>query len=314
MTQIFSIPQVQRMLGLGLLAVSVLSHADGLSWEEWQDVRSKGVTTLQLTIDNDSLLLKKDDGFYTSGNRVVTSYVLSTAQQSITYGWQLGQDLYTSSDIKLLPAQIAKNDHPYAGWLFAGLYREFADFSGTGSRIAFDLGCLGPCAGGEWSQTHLHRLIQQPLPQGWSTQLRNEWGVVVSGDWTPVRWSPGAGIDLTPRLKGRFGNIFTDAATDVTLRLGALNPLPQQSASYAFLRGEAKLVGYNATLQGGYFNNQATGITPKHSVGELELGYVWRAGSYGASASILRRSNEIKELSNGTGAQNFARLQFVYAM
>ncbi|MCU6435433.1 lipid A deacylase LpxR family protein [Undibacterium sp. Jales W-56] len=299
---------------MSLLLATSLSYAEGLSWNEWQEVHAKGATVLQLTIDNDSLLLKKDDGFYTSGNRIATSYVLSSAKQAISYGWQLGQDLYTSSDINLLPNQIAKNDHPYAGWLFAGAYREVNDAGGAASRIGLDVGCLGPCAGGEWAQTHLHRLIRQPLPQGWSTQLRNEWGMVASGEWTPARWTLMPGMDFAPRLKGRFGNIFTDAATDVSLRLGSLNALPQQAASYAFLRGEAKLVGYNATLQGGYFNHQPTGVTAKRSVGELELGYIWRAGSYGASASILRRSNEIKELSNGSGAQNFARLQFVYAM
>lgn len=218
----------------------------------------------------------------------------------------------------MTPAQIPKNDHPYAGWLFGGIYREAANTEGQLSKVGLELGCLGPCAGGAWTQNNLHRIIKQPLPQAWSTQVSNEPGFVLSGEWTPLRWTASSILDISPRIKARFGNIFTDAGADMTLRVGALNALPQQPAQYAFLRAEAKEVAYNATLQGGYFNHQRdeqnTGITPKRSVGELELGYFWRTPAYVISASVLRRSNEIRELSNSVGAQSFARLQFFYAM
>ncbi len=297
---------------------SVQSQASDLSWSEWQDVHAKGSAFLQITIDNDSLLLTDKDRFYTSGNHLSQTFFLKTSNQEVSYTWQVGQDLYTASDIKLTPAQIPKNDHPYAGWLFGGIYREVANTEGQGSKLGLELGCLGFCAGGARTQNNLHRIIKQPLPQAWSTQVSNEPGFVLSGEWTPLRWTASSIVDISPRIKARFGNIFTDVGADMTLRVGALNALPQQPAHYAFLRGEAKEVAYNATLQGGYFNHQRdeqnTGITPKRSVGELELGYFWRTPAYGISASVLRRSNEIKELSNSIGAQSFARLQFFYAM
>ncbi|MDE2428485.1 MAG: lipid A deacylase LpxR family protein [Burkholderiales bacterium] len=284
------------------------------SWQEFKQVRDAGRSVWQLTIDNDSLLLKKDDGFYTSGNKIAQTFVHNTDLQSVSYGWYLGQDLYTASDINLLPSQIAANDHPYAGWIYGGVFRETMKASGQSLRFGLELGCLGPCAAGEWSQTHLHRLLHQPLPQGWSTQLKNEWGAVLSAEVSPGRLLPMSGVDLTPKLKARLGNIFTDASAELTLRAGHLNVLPEQSASYGFARVELKAVAYNATLQGGYFNDEHTGISPKTAVGEIELGYLWRDGKYGLGASVLRRSNEIKELSNGTGAQNFARVQIFYAM
>ena len=299
---------------LALLASSAFADNGLPSWEEFKQVRQAGKSFLQVDIDNDSLLMKKDDGFYTSGNRIGQTYVQGSNGQSLTYGWRIGQDLYTASDIKLAPKQIAAIDHPYAGWLYAGIFREKNQASGESQRLALDIGCLGPCAGGEWTQTHLHRLISQPLPQGWSTQLRNEWGVVLSGEYAPLRYAPLSWLDMTPRFKGHFGNIFTDASAELTLRAGSLNALPEQAASYAFLRGELKAVGYNASIQGGYFNKPTLSVTPKTMVGELELGYLWRNDSYGLSASVIRRSNEIRELSNGQGAQNFARLQIFYAM
>ncbi|MES2046968.1 MAG: lipid A deacylase LpxR family protein [Pseudomonadota bacterium] len=284
------------------------------SMDEFRRVDASGVTVLRLTIDNDSLLLNKDDGFYTSGNQISARKMLNNAQQSVIYGWQFGQDLYTASNINLAPDQILAVDHPYAGWLYTGVFREFADKTGTASRIGVDLGCLGPCAGGARTQTQLHKLIDQPLPQGWSTQLQQEWGAVLSGEWSPARWQLAKNIDLQPRVKARFGNIFTDASIETILRLGQLNDLPEQTANFGFLRGEMKAVGYDATLQGGYFKNQALSVHPQRMVGELELGYQWRAINYGLLASVIRRSSGIKELSNALGEQNFVRLQFNYVI
>ena len=302
------------ILMLYSVANSALAQDIFPSMSEFQKANTEGVSILRVTIDNDSLLLNKDDGFYTSGIQISSRKVMTSAQQSVIYGWQLGQDLYTASDIKLRPEQISSIDHPYAGWLYGGAYREVSDVTGAGSRIALDLGCLGPCAGGARTQTQLHRSINQPLPQAWSTQVHQEWGAVLSGDLSFSRRGFGPNIDLQPKLKARFGNICTDASADLTLRFGQLNSLPEQAAHFAFLRGELKVVGYDATLQGGYFTNQAMLIHAQRSVGELELGYQWRSINYGLNASVIRRSTGIKELSNTLGAENFVKLQFNYAM
>lgn len=314
MNQIKPVLKFALPLFVCLFAASAGAQETLPSWDEFVQVRQTGKTTWQMDIDNDSLLLKKDDGFYTSGNRIGQSFTKASATQALTYGWRLGQELYTASDIKLTPGQIAKIDHPYAGWLFAGLYREKNEANGSSQHLGLDMGCLGPCAGGEWTQTHLHRLLKQPLPQGWSTQLRNEWGAVLSGEYSPGRIVTMSHVDIAPRLKGRLGNIFTDASAELMIRAGNLNGLPEQPASYGFLRTELKAVAYNASIQGGYFNHQTTAVKPKSLVGEFEIGYLWRGENFGASASFIRRSNEIRELSNGQGAQNFARLQFIYAM
>ncbi|GGC99475.1 lipid A deacylase LpxR family protein [Undibacterium terreum] len=307
---------LSKLLAASFAFVSISSFAQSVlpSWQEYQDVRAKGISVWQLDIENDSLLFNDKDGFYTSGVRLGQRNVFNTQSTSTIYGWRIGQELYTASDTKLLPSQLSPRDHPYAGWLFGGIYKESADANGRSFRLGLDIGCLGPCAGGDWAQTHLHRLLHQPLPQGWSTQLGNEWGAVFSGEWSPLRWTPASYMDVTPVIKGRFGNIFTDAAAGVTVRAGVLNALPEQRANYAFARVEAKAVAYNATIQGGYFANEHTLVDPKRGVGELELGYVWRGEQFGVNVSIVRRSNEIRQLTNGEGAQNFAKILFSYAL
>lgn len=282
------------------------------AWHEYQAVNRQGKTSYLLDIDNDSLLLRKNDGFYTSGLRLTSRTTLPGLPQATSYGWRLGQEIYTASDIKLLPQQIGRNDHPYAGWLYAGLFRETQRADGSATKVGLDIGCLGPCAGGEWTQTNLHRLLNQPLPRGWASQLHNEFGAVLYGEVAPARWTPASWFDAAPRLHARFGNIYTDAGAGLMLRAGKLNRFADEPAFHAFLHLDGRVVGYNATLQGGYFSGGGRTVEPKRWVGEAEIGVVWNRPSYGIKASIVRRGNEIRDLSSSFGAQNFARLQFLY--
>lgn len=265
-------------------------------------------------IDNDSLLLQRDDGLYTSGMRYTQRYTLGNASEATAFGWRIGQELYTASDIKLPPALIMPSDHPYAGWLYGGIYKETHHANGTHRKFGIDIGCLGPCAGGKWTQTNLHRLLNQRLPQGWSRQVKNEAGVVLHADVAPVRWKPGSSVDITPNLHGRFGNIFTDVGAGLTVRAGRLNQLPDQSTLHAYLRVDGRAVGYNATMQGGYFSkNNLHTVAPKRFVGEAEVGIAWNSAPYAANIGIVRRGNEVRDLPNSLGTQDFVRLQISYA-
>lgn len=284
------------------------------SLSELEQVNARGRTHLTVDVENDSLLLKRDDGFYTSGNHFMVDKILRTADYALTYGWHVGQDLYTASDIKLKPYQLHSIDHPYAGWLYAGVYREVQQNDGSSFLLGLDIGCLGPCAGGEWTQTHLHQFLNQPLPQAWNTQLKQEWGVVANAEIATARWQMNSEMDVGARFKLRVGNIFTDTKAELSWRYGSLNVVRDEPASFVFARAELRVIAYNATLQGGYFNEQVLAVHPKRVVPEIEFGYQYRGDVWGFYASILRRGSEIKELSNAKAAQNFAKLQVNYAM
>ncbi len=297
-----------------LLALAALAHAQsGTLLDDYRKVMREGKITHVVDIDNDSLMLNRNDGFYTSGMFYTQRRSLRNGADLTTFAWRIGQELYTASDINLPPALVGPPDRPYAGWLFGGVFREIHRADGSHSRVGIDIGCLGPCAGGEWTQTNLHRLLNQPLPQAWSRQVKNEFGVVLHGEYAPLRWNLGSSVDLRPSIHGRFGNIYTDAGAGLLLRAGRLNTLPDQPTLHGFLRLDARYVGYNATLQGGYFssNNPHT-VAPKRAVGEVEGGVAWTNGVFGLKASVARRSNEVRDLSNSVGNQTYARLQFSY--
>lgn len=272
-----------------------------------------GISSLTVDIDNDSLLFNKDDRFYTSGVGISQSYAMRDQTAVAIFGWRIGQDIYTSSDVNLPPSQLAANDHPYAGWLYGGIFKKMVRADGSHAILGIDIGCLGPCAGGEGTQKILHRLINQPQPQGWSTQIRNEFGVVFYADAAPKRWVLARAVDITPTFGGRFGNIHTDINAGLTLRVGQLDILPGASTLHGFVRVNVRAVAYDATLQGGYFStgNPHT-VDPKRLVGQVEAGLAWTHDRYGLRASIVRRGNEIRDLPDSAGAQNFVRLQFIY--
>lgn len=280
---------------------------------DFRQAAEHGKTFHQFNIDNDSLLLTRRDGFYSSGLRYTQLHEMREDRRTHRYGWRLGQELYTASDIKLPPELIHPNDHPYAGWLYAGIFKQIVQPNGASWKWGVDVGCLGPCAGGEGTQTTLHRILNQPLPQGWAKQLRNEWGAVlqVEKNFAPWRWRNTA--SLTPGLHGRIGNIFTDARAVMVLRMGRLQETADSPAMYGFFRMDGRLVGYNATLQGGHFsrNNPHT-VDPEPWVGEAEAGVVWRHPPFGLRVSVMRRSNEIRGLTNTQGSQNIGTLQFSY--
>lgn len=281
--------------------------------DHYKKAVTEGKATGILQIDNDSLLFNKHDSFYTSGFFYTQQYTLHTDSTLTKYGWRLGQELYTASDIKLPPERIGPPDHPYAAWLFGGFFKEVHDASGRHQRTGIDIGCLGPCAGGEWTQTNLHRVIDQSLPKGWNKQVKNEPGILLYKEVAPVRWNPTKKVDITPSLKGRLGNIHTDVSAAFLVRGGQLNAVPDQPTFHGFFRVEGRAVAYDATLQGGYFSTDSPHtVKPKRFTGEAEAGVVWNREPFGLTFSVVRRGNEIRELQTSKGTQSFLRLQLSY--
>lgn len=312
-------PQRLPALALALASAALPAHAQvepGSAtgwWQQalttWQD----GVTRYQVNIENDSLLLKRDDGMYTSGARYSVQSWQSDARRALSSEVHLTHDFYTPLDIKLPPAMIPLREHPYAAWLAIGA--SFSEWQSNGSMysLGIDVGCIGPCAAGEHVQKGLHRLINQPLPQGWSRQIRNEWGVIAQAQWAGKRWAMSQRADVQAQAQLRLGNINTDANLGGLMRLGSLNQLPNHEASFAYLQAHVRAVGYNAAMQGGYFskNNPHT-VKPKRAYGQIELGWQWQGPEWGGKLGFVRRTNTIADLPNSLGAQNYAIVQLSY--
>lgn len=268
-----------------------------------------------LEIDNDSLLLGGADGFYTSGLRYTQSYRLSTPDGFKFAGWRLGQQLYTPSDVRVAPSGLSPLERPYAGWLYGGFFYNLSRPDGSEIAFGLDIGCVGPCAGGRSTQTLIHRVLDQPEPRGWQSQMGNELGVVIRAGGRSPFWRLHSNADLRPGVSARLGNIFTDLSADLTLRVGRL----QWSAggaganAYGFARGAVRAVGYDATLQGGLFSDgDARTVRPRRVTSEWELGVQWQQRAWAWRLSVVRRGSEIAGLPESLGRQDFLRLAVSY--
>ncbi len=266
-----------------------------------------------LEIDNDSLLLNHVDGLYTSGVRY--RWLRTRVADDVWYGseWSIGHQMYTPLDIKLPATLVQPPDRPYAAWLYTrfGLQRQQGD--GAAFGWGFTLGCIGPCAHGETVQTHLHRLLKQPEPQGGAKEIKHEGGLQLDINWAAARHSLGDSSDWQSWGLLRLGNINTDASAGLQWRAGRLNRLPQQPALYAYLQPQLRAVAYDATLQGGVFNRDSPHtVQPRRLQGWLDAGLQWQGAQWSANLALQMRSNAIRELDNRRGRQTIVMLSFGY--
>jgi len=289
--------------------------SSALAWSsEVDEILTQGRSILSMEIDNDTLLLRRNDGLYTSGLRFSQSYRQPKGDQWRMLGWRFGQQIFTPRYVARTPQQLEPLDRPYAGWLYAGL--QYLEQESDGSERAFgiDVGCLGPCAGGHDVQSGFHRLLNQPQPRGWSTQLSNEWGLVLHAGARGRPRTVSPWMDWRPSVALRVGNIFTDIVADASLRGGLTGSDGIRMGRFGFVRGGVRWVGYDATLQGGLFDqdSQRT-VRPTRLIPEWEIGFNWQQSAWSWRVSVLGRENEIEGVSAHQGRQAFLRLVLTYA-
>lgn len=180
------------------------------------------------------------------------------------YGLQAEQDCYTPEDITF--QGIYYGERPFAGVILLSHTLNSLDASRRQSvSTQIDLGAVGPCAKCEEEQTGIHKMIDSPRPLGWEYQVKNE--LVVNYN---LRYEKAIlytrYAELIGNVGARLGNLYTDAQAGLHLRAGLLQPyfnnlwLGQRGTDRKFqfyLEGKAQVrfVGYNQTLQGGWFSD-----------------------------------------------------------
>jgi lipid A 3-O-deacylase len=194
--------------------------------------------TLTLTIEND--IFSGSDRHYTSGAAIVwvpsggpppgwlmraARLVPWLADGETRHAYAVGQSLYTASNIS--DGEPPPGEPPYAGWLYGTVGLEVGDAARL-DQLGVTLGVIGPAALGRQSQRAAHRAFGGRRAQGWSTQLRNEPGLVLAyrANWNHRVASGASGLrlDAAPYVGATLGNVSTHAAVGLTLRFGRTQP------------------------------------------------------------------------------------------
>lgn len=153
------------------------------------DTSPRADRAFQVQWDNDLMGGKGQDQGYTNGmdfmltapttgfDRPVLEGLatlgLGGTDQASVRTVSFGQKMFTPDDIHRYTRTLVVDDRPYAGWLYLGYGRESHE-SDRVRMSRWDVGLIGPGAGGEKTQDQVHRWLARGRFAGWSNQLDNE--------------------------------------------------------------------------------------------------------------------------------------------
>jgi Uncharacterized protein conserved in bacteria (DUF2219) len=134
-----------------------------------------------------------------------------------------GQSIFTPKNLSIRPPD--PRDRPYAGWLYIGASLLQQTDHRMLENLELDAGVVGPGSLAKQVQNDFHQFIGVAQARGWSSQLQNEPGVMLSYErlWRvalPLVGDKNQGIDIVPQLGATAGNIMTYGEIGGLLRLG----------------------------------------------------------------------------------------------
>ncbi|MBD0276217.1 MAG: lipid A deacylase LpxR family protein, partial [Acetobacteraceae bacterium] len=195
-------------------------------------------STASFVLENDSLKLigRETDRLYTSGFRLGWSSAEGRVPEPLAWAderlagllgpanarWRFdfGQNFFTPVDKRR--ENPDPRDRPYAGILYGtiGLDRRTWD---TLDRFELQLGVVGPASGARDTQSFVHRILDEPVPQGWGRQLRNEpvFNLNAERIWrVPVARAGFAEVDALPAVTAQLGTVRVAASAGGRVRFG----------------------------------------------------------------------------------------------
>ncbi len=319
------VPDLPLLAISGIALVLLLAAITGSAVAAEEATRGGAVSVM---IEND--IFAGQDGHYTNGFGVTwvaergasaPKWAEQMAAQVpwlpdegvLRHGYMFGQSMFTPANIE--NPNPPSTDRPYAGWLY-GTFGIGKDSDRQFDLFAVTLGIVGPASSAESSQKLVHRWTGSRQPEGWSTQLHNEPGIVLSAQrsWrNVVRGSIGnLSFDVTPSVGGTLGNVFTYGSTDVAIRFG--NQLPRdlgipriqpanlgsgefspQSATgwYLFVGAEGRAVARNIFLDGNTFRDSRS-VERIPWVADLQYGLVFSIRAFRISFTNVLRTREYR--------------------
>jgi lipid A 3-O-deacylase len=229
----------------------------------------------------------------------------------------LGQSIFTPKNLSVKPPD--PQDRPYAGWLYVGASLLQDTDRQMLENLELDAGVVGPGSLAKQVQNDFHQFIGVAQAKGWSSQLQNEPGIMLTYErlWRlPLTGNPNNGIDIVPQLGATAGNVMTYGEVGGLLRIGKglqadygpVRVRPALSGTdyfdtaaldgdvgfYFFAGAQGRFVGHNIFLDGNTFRNSAS-VPKKYLVADLQAGFslLW-SSAFRFDVSVSRRTEEFR--------------------
>jgi lipid A 3-O-deacylase len=287
---------------------------------------TSGQETFTLYMENDGTIVKplyRTDRHYTNGTKIAfthqpndvdflkdysrwNGFGQNDGEVSTALGYFFGQNMYTPDHVDD-PAKRAKHDMVFAGWMYGGIFAQRAADNQM-EHLELNLGMIGPAASGSAIQSFVHHLIGVKEPQGWNSQLDNEFHT----DLTWLRkqrvaeryFARTENFDSHLEYGATVGTLHRNANLGIIFRYGVNLPNDfgpgrleapasaciekpaEVQTAYLFARVGGKLVQYDRFL---------SGLTTEPAVGLFQVGGVYRYKSFEASYSQTFLTREYRE-------------------
>jgi lipid A 3-O-deacylase len=226
----------------------------------------------RLNYEND--FFSATDIYYTQGIHVelvapwvrqfpMSRLLFAPHYSNVRYGIGLEHDGYTPTSIS--SDDILYGDRPFAACLFLKTFAIATD-SVHHQRFstAISTGVIGQAAGGAEMQTGIHRWLHDITPHGWQYQVHNDAIINYQADYEKQLAAVPKLFSLDASGMARAGTLSDKASGGFTLMFGYFDsPFLTETARksnfriYAYEHPEVDAVGYDATLQGGLFNQSS---------------------------------------------------------
>jgi|GEM_PF-3407055 len=287
---------------------------------------------IELNADNDFLIwYDQSDRYYTYGLSIAFHNRLGEKRlekhplkkifpksNNLIESLSFNSQGYTPSNYKEMKEKD-KFDRPFAGRLFVN-YALTSQIKHYSVKIGLNAGVLGPFAQAGQFQNWFHKKVGFEQVEGWDNQVSNQLGVSLNINMRKTL-ATGDAADIILEQSLSFGSIFTNISTRARIRIGQFNNIhntslykthiESESKNEYFLTfaGGAKFIGYDATLQGGIFNNSYFSASEiSRIVGLLDLGAHVNVEKLAMSFSIIFSQNE----STRTLGHKYGQIRLIY--
>lgn len=284
--------------------------------------------TVAFTWENDSFA--GTDRNYTNGVRLswlsgtgdtdgisdwVAQAMGSDGNAVVRRGIAIGHSLFTPENIAAT-APIT-DQHPYAGWAYLE-YTPVIQQADQVDQFTFQIGLIGPSAGGEWIQNEFHEWIGADEVFGWDNQLRDELTLNVSWDRRLRRIAEldfgDLHADITPTVGLSLGTVYTNAKAGAMLRIGQdlkvdygpprvrpslsganfFQPVDRFSW-YLFAGAEGRYVAHNRFLDGSVLLDDEGTLSRETWVGDVQTGIAVQYERTQIGFTLVYRTEEYTE-------------------
>ena len=281
--------------------------------------------------DNDAYLAYGQDRYYTNGLFITFRHALPSSPAGsnvLKKIWEaeIGQYMFNAQSGYVPDMRYV--DRPFAAYLYGAAKMNWFTKREQVFQASLNIGTIGPHALGEDAQRLLHKMVGFYEVTGWKYQIDNEMGVNGSFSYSSLLSRPSENADFSVDGYANIGTTFSGAGGGVTFRAGKINKLYRSVATnsrisnnsadtipqkeiFFFARPSLHFIAYDATLQGGIFNDNKGPVTsdPNRLAFSQELGVKYASDRWTLNFSVIFRT---KETSSQIHAHQYGSASIFY--